>query len=254
MLDKATTLQDYHLKARDGAIGSVQDFYFTDDFWTVRYIVAGTGSWLTGRSVLLSPYAVDAVSREHGEISVSLTRSQIEGSPSLDADKPVSRQYEQSYYGYYGWPSYWGGPYMWGTYPSIARDPGFWSAGGVDKPGDPHLRSMRAVRGSHVQATDGAIGHVEDFIIDDETWAIRYLVVGTRDWLPGKQVLIAPHWIERVSWEESTVYLDQTREEIQHSPEYSEALLTREYEGRLHGHYARPGYWTLDPAEAPVHG
>ena len=109
------------------------------------------------------------------------------------------------------------------------------------------MRSTHSVMGYHVQATDGEIGHVEDFVIDDETWTIRYLIVGTRNWWPGKKVLVAPQWIQRVSWSESKVFINLSRETIQQSPEYTEeSLLTREYETILHRHYDRSVYWVGD--------
>ena len=122
MLNKAKTLKGYKLDSLDGEIGKVKEFYFDDQHWAVRYLVADTGNWLTGRQVLISPYALGAVNQEEQHISIDLTKKQIEDSPSLDSDKPVSRQFEESYYGYYGWPAYWDGPYMWGPYPYIVRD------------------------------------------------------------------------------------------------------------------------------------
>jgi len=113
---------------------------------------------------------------------------------------------------------------------------------------DPHLRSTDSVQGHNLQALDGEIGHVEDFVIDDETWAIRYLIVDTRNWWPGKKVLISPQWIERVSWSESKVFVNLSREAIKQSPEYTEeSLLTRDYETGLHQHYQREGYWAEVP-------
>lgn len=117
-----------------------------------------------------------------------------------------------------------------------------------EKAWDPHLRSFHEVTGYDIQATDGEIGHVEDFIIDNETWAIRYLIVDTQNFWPGKKVLISPRWIERVSWKESKVFINLSRETIEHSPEYTEqSLITREYETGLHQHYNRKGYWVDDP-------
>jgi hypothetical protein len=244
MLHLVKSLRGLALKARDGSIGSVKDFYFDDQFWTVRYLIADTAGWMSGRSVLISPYALESVDVAAKEIATTLTRKQIEESPPLESDKPVSRQFEQDYYGYYGWPSYWGGPYMWGTYPSISRNPEYWTAAAPDhKPWDPHLRSVEAVTGYHIQAPDGEIGHVDDFIIDDETWSIRYLVITTRNWLPGKRLLLSPHWIGKVSWEESKVFVYQNRDIIRQAPEYTEEALTRAYESRLHNHYDKPGYW-----------
>ena len=252
MLNKAKTLTGYKLESLDGEIGKVKEFYFDDQHWAIRYLVADTGNWLTGRQVLISPHALLAVSEREEHITIDLTKKQIEDSPSLNSDKPVSRQFEETYYGYYGWPAYWGGPYMWGSlsYPLIARDGKKWKESTQNgKTWDPHLRSTHDVSGHNVQATDGEIGHVDDFIIDDETWAIRYLIIDTRNWWPGKKVLVSPLWIERVSWSESKVFVNLSRETIKQSPEYTEeSLLTRDYETRLHGHYNRKGYWVDEPA------
>jgi hypothetical protein len=245
MLSQAKTLTGYKLDSRDGEIGKVKEFYFDDRHWTIRYLVADTGSWLAGRQVLISPYALGAVIREEQHITVHLTKKEIEDSPPLNSHKPVSRQFEEDYYGYYGWPMYWNGPYMWGSYPRLERDRQKWrEATQGEKAWDPHLRSTHVVSGYHIQAADGEIGHVEDFIIDDETWAIRYLIVDTRNLWPGKQILVSPQWIKRVSWDESKVFVNLSRETIKQSPEYTdESLLTRDYEIGLHRHYNRKGYW-----------
>ena len=246
MLSKAKTLTGYSLQnIDDETIGKVKEFYFDDRHWTIRYLVADTGNWLTGRQVLISPYALVAVNPDHQNIVTDLTKKQIEDSPSLNSDKPVSRQFEESYLGYYGYPMYWGGPFSWGAYPYPMRDREQWKKPAKsEKAWDPHLRSTHAVSGHHIQALDGEIGHVEDFIIDDETWAIRYLVVDTHNWWPGKKVLVSPQWIERVSWGERKVFINLDRETIKESPEYTEeSLLTRDYEISLHGHYKRKGYW-----------
>ena len=245
MLSKAKTLKGYKMDSLDGEIGKVKEFYFDDRHWTIRYLVADTGNWLTGRQVLISPYALGAVVREEQHITIDLTKKQIEDSPSLNSDKPVSRQFEEAYYGYYGLPVYWGGPYMWGAYPYVVRDREKWKEFTQgEKAWDPHLRSTYDVSGHHIQALDGELGHVQDFIIDDETWAIRYLIVDTHNWWPGKKVLVSPQWIERVSWGESKVFVNLSRETIKQSPEYTEeSLLTRDYEIGLHRHYNRQGYW-----------
>jgi hypothetical protein len=250
VLNKAKTLKGYKLHSLDGEIGKVMEFYFDDQHWAIRYLVADAGNWLTGRQVLISPYALIAVNKEEQYLAVDLTKKQIEDSPSLDSDKPVSQQFQEAYHGYYGWPMYWGGPYMWGHYPKIVRDREKWRASNAGgKAWDPHLCSTHAVSGHHIQAVDGEIGHVGDFIVDDETWAIRYLIIDTQNWWPGKKVLIAPQWIERVSWRESKVFVDLSRETIKQSPEYTEeSLLTRDYETGLHRHYNRQGYWVDEPA------
>lgn len=244
-LIKAKTLQGYRLECLDGEIGKVKEFYFDDQHWTIRYLVVDTGTWLASRQVLISPHALGTVSTEERHIAVALSKKQIEESPSLGSDKPVSRQFEEDYSGYYGWPTYWNSPYMWGSYSTLMPDPTQWSRPSqAENVGDHHLRSTHDVSGHHIQATDGEIGHVADFIIDDGTWAVRYLVIDTQNWWPGKKVLVAPQWIERVSWDESKVFVNLTREAIRRSPEYTaDSLLTREYETGLYRHYERQGYW-----------
>jgi hypothetical protein len=253
MLHTVKTLKGYKLNCLDGEIGKAKEFYFDDQHWAVRYLVADTGNWLTGRHVLISPYALVAVDRDKQHITLDLTKTQIEHSPSLDSDKPVSRQFEEAYHAFYGYPMYWGGPNMWGVYPYIVLDREQWRepAQGETKAWDPHLRSTHDVSGHHIQATDGEIGHAEDFVIDDEVWAMRYLIVDTRNWWPGKKVLVSPQWIDRVSWEERNVFVNLSRETIRQSPEYTAgALPTREYEAKLHRHYNRQGYWEEEPATA----
>src|SRR5665213_2962403 len=245
MLNKSKTLEGHKLESLDGPIGKVKEFYFDDRHWAIRYLVADTGSWLTGRQVLISPYALVAVTGTEQRIAVNLTKKQIEDSPSLDSDKPVSRQFENEYNGFYGWPMYWGGSGMWGTSPYLVRERGDWKKPRPEEKGwDAHLRSTREVRGYNVQAKDGDIGHIEDFIIEDETWAIRYLIINTHNWWPGKKVLMSTKWIESVSWGEKKVFVNLSRETIKRSPEYSEETLpTRDYESGLHRHYKRHAYW-----------
>jgi uncharacterized protein YrrD len=253
MLIKAKTLKGYKLDANDGEIGKVRDVYFDDRYWTIRYLVADTGSWLVDRKVLISPYALAKVNQEERHIPVELTKARIENSPSLDSDKPVSRQFEEAYHGFYEWPAYWTGHNIWGYYPDILRDSKKKRAANeavrasnvAEKASwDPNLRSIYDVNGRDVEATDGEIGHVDDFIVDDKTWTLRYIVIDTRNWWPGKKVLVSPKWIERVSWSESKVFINLTRGAIKESPEYTESsLISRDYEIRLHEHYDRQGYW-----------
>jgi hypothetical protein len=245
MLSTANTLKGYKLDSLNGDIGRVKDFYFDDRHWTIRYLVAETGGWLASRQVLISPHALLAILKSEGSIAVNLYKAQIESSPSLDSHKPVSRQFENAYYGHYGWPLYWAGPYSWGNYPYPAKPDEKWQETTPAEQGwDAHLRSTGAVSGHHVQAIDGEIGHVLDFIIDDETWAIRYFIVDTHNWLPGRKVLVAPQWIESVSWLERKVFVNLSREAVRHAQEYTEdTLVTRDYETSLHHHYNREPWW-----------
>ena len=249
-MHRTKSLKGYTLHGRDGEVGIVDEFFFDDNHWTIRYLVADTGSWLTGREVLISPYAVTSVHPETKYLTVDLTRKQIEESPTLESHKPVSRQFEENYYNYYGWPTYWAGPHSWGSHRGLTRDPAVWRRSVEETElHDPHLLSTRDVTGHHIQAADGEIGHVEDFIIDENSWAIRYLVVDTRNWLPGKRVLIAPKWIERVNWSESKVFINLSRLAVEKAPEFlPHSPLSRDYEVQLYKHYDRYGYWFEDLA------
>ncbi|MGA2146959.1 MAG: PRC-barrel domain-containing protein [Bryobacteraceae bacterium] len=251
MLTNATHLKGLTIRATDGEIGAVDQFYFDDETWAIRYLMVDTGGWLAGRRVLISPFSVIHADLRAGRLDVALTKKQVEHSPDIDTHQPVSRQHEVAYLGYYGYPYYWGGPYLWGPafYPAgLANSPSASAEALADKirseSADSHLRSSEAVAGYRIEAADGEIGHLDGFVVDDEAWAIRYIEVATRNWWPGKKVLVSPTWIERVSWTDSKVYVGLSREAIQNAPEYVESTpITREYENRLYFHYGRPPYW-----------
>jgi hypothetical protein len=253
-------LRGFTIGATDGDIGKVDEFYFDDASFTVRHLVVDTGGWLTGRKVLISPMALRDVDWDAKRITAALTKAQVEKSPEVDTDRPVSRQHEIAYYSYYGYPYYWAGPYLWGAYPYPYPVPPSGRETSLEKEqrwdwaeesGDPHLRSSAAVIGYHIAATDGDIGHVEDFLVDDATWAIRYMVVDTRNWWAGKTALVSPEWIARVDWNESKVHVALTREQIKNSPAFDPSgPVQREYEARLCDHYGRPAYWSDQRGEA----
>jgi len=254
MLTNITFLKEISVHAIDGALGTVEQFYFDDETWRIRYFVVNTGGWLGNRLVLISPMSVTHVDWEAKQLDVSLTKTQVENSPDIDTHKPVSRQHEAAYSGYYGMPFYWGGPYLWGGTDKpegisrpISGAPDIVKEISSAESADSHLRSTDAVHGYHVHATDGDIGHVDGFIIDDDCWSIRYLQVVTRNWLPGKEVLISPEWVERVSWTNSKIYVALTVDAIKEAPEYLLSRpLTREYENCLYIHYGRPPYWVRE--------
>jgi hypothetical protein len=251
MLTNAAFLKGLVIHATDGELGTVDQFYFDDESWAIRYLVVDTGGWLGGREVLISPISVVHTDWQGKRLNVALTKKQVENSPELDTHKPVSRQHEAAYTAYYGYNSYWGGPALWGPkfYPAELATLTTASAEAATnrirkESTDSHLRSSGRVVGYHVEATDGEIGHWDGFVVDDETWAIRYIEVATRNWLPGKKVLVSPAWIERVSWTDSKVFTGLAREAIKSCPEYLLSRpITREYESRLHDHYGRPPYW-----------
>jgi hypothetical protein len=251
MLTKTTHLNGFVIRAKDGEIGTVDQFYFDDETWAIRYLTVETGGWLGGRKVLISPISVSKADWQAKRLDVSLTMKQVEHSPDIYTHQPVSRQHEAAYLNYYGYQSYWGGPNEWGPalYPEgLARRDDASASELADmlrrESPDSHLRSAEAVTGYNIEAVDGEIGHVDGFIVDDRTWTIRYIEVATRNWMPGKKVLVSPTWIERVSWADSKVFVALTRESIQSAPAYDDSMpIPREYENRLYAHYGRPPYW-----------
>ena len=240
-------LKGFTIRAADGDLGTVDDFYFDDETWTIRYLTVETGGWLGGRPVLISPHSIIHADWQSKRLDVALTKKQVENSPNIDTHKPVSRQHEVEYLGYFGYPYYWAGPYSPGYYPMGTPVPINAPMEGLGKSvelADTHLRSTQAITGYYIEATDGEIGHVNGFVVDDETWTIRYMEVATQNWWPGKKVLVAPDWIQRVSWAESKVFVELTRGSIQGGPEYVESRpITREYENVLYSHYGLPPYW-----------
>ena len=264
MLRSTKDLLDYTVRATDGDIGHVKDFYFDDQSWVARYLIVETGSWLESREVLVSPIALGHPDWTARVLPVSITMEQVRNSPDIDTDRPVSRQHEMQYLGYYGYPYYWGGAGLWGegAYPGIlfagpgssrsaavypdeeAREQSNESDLSQHDHDDPHLRSARAVMRYHIEASDGGIGHVQSLLIDEDSWAIRYLVVDTSNWWLGHQVLIAPQWIRKVSWPDATVSVNLTQQAVKDAPLYDASKhLDREQEIAVYQHYERTGYW-----------
>lgn len=248
MLWRSTTLIGSGIRAKDGEVGSISDLLFDETNWAVRWVVVDTGTWLTGRRVLLPPSCFGAPGGVTLEYTVDLTRKQVEESPEIGFDAPVSRQLESRVYGHYGWTPYWNLGYA----PPLAV-PGVLPMTGQPAPtpdqreepsGDPHLRSTLEVTGYYVHATDGDIGHVEEFLVDDEPWTIRYVVVDTANWWPARKVLLSPRWFREIDWATQKVDVTVTREQVKASPDYDPStLLQREHEARLHAHYGVPPYW-----------
>jgi len=224
MYQKIKKLYGRKLNATDGHIGHVRDFYFDDTTWMIRYLVVDTGSWLPGRQVLLSPHAFEnhpfgGSDRDEDCLAVNLTRKQIENSPSIETQRPVTRQYEEDYHLYYGWPAYWLDGGMSGVTGFPAIDPTSSIPEDLRQqesrpPADVHLRGTKAMTGYHIQATDGAIGTVSGFTVDGRNWAIREMVVQTGHWYSRKEILILPENIQRISHEEYAVYVNLTKEDL----------------------------------------
>ena len=255
MLNTTGRLVGSTITATDGAIGHVKAAFFDDQAWTIRYLVIEAGSWLTGRLVLISPYSVKRPVGDVRNIDVSLTREQVKMSPDIDTHQPVSRQHERELLSYYAYPEYWEGGGLWALESSPMLTPALPSPLTSEDlrvakrrellADDVHLRSSVKVAGYEIQASDDSIGHVEDFIFDDDAWTIRYLLVDTRNWWPGgRKVLIGTHWIDRIDWATKMVHVKLTREQVRSSPDYHDPQpIDRDYEKRLHAAYDRQGYW-----------
>lgn len=255
MMNRVGRLKGDTLNATDGEIGHIKEVYFDDHAWAIRYLVVDTGVWLSGREVLISPYSVKQPLDDVKSVDVTLTRKQVEDSPNIDTHLPVSRRHEREYLDYYAYPVYWAGDSLWAMNAlPLVPSPTLGVAESAEErdrierdlpPEDVHLRSSANVTGYDIQASDDSIGHVQDFIFDDESWAIRYLVVDTRNWWPGgKKVLIGTQWIDRIDWADRTVFVKLTRDQVKNSPVYVEGdQINRAYEQQLHEAVDRRGYW-----------
>jgi sporulation protein YlmC with PRC-barrel domain len=256
MLLVVSALKGYAIEASDGRLGTVSDFLFDDVTWKVRWLVVDTGAWLTGHKVLVHPSAIGQMDNDRRRLPVALTKAQVEASPDILQDQPVSRQMEDHLYDYYGWDPRWGGSSYFGTNPgaiaSPLSPPPYFGGAAVreaagDDPraddGDPHLRSIAVVTGYHIHASDGEIGHVENFLVDDARWDVRYLIIDTRNWWPGQHVLISPYAVQDISWPDHQIRLDVARDQVKASPPWDPLdKIDQAYERRLHDHYGWCGY------------
>ena len=242
MLRTPEELHDHTIGADDGVIGHVEDLFLDDDAWVVRSLVVDTGCWLFGKKVPISPMAIGKLNSSGRLLPVSITKEQVNGSPDVDSG------------------GYWGG----GMYPGmmLPGTGGFGSPQAIregtqhararaeqarDAHFDPRLRSCKAITGCHIHASDGDIGHVSGLLIDDEAWAVRCLMVDTSNWWVGHAMLIAPRWIEGVSWAEDTVSIKLTRQGLKDAPAFDPAgPLEREDEACLHEHHGRSAYWASE--------
>ncbi len=274
MLRSLKSMEGYSIGATDGAIGQVRDFYFDDETWVIRYLVVETDAWYSNKRVLISPHSLERPNWSQKVLPASITRSQVRGSPAIDTDKPVSRQHEMGYLGYYGYGNYWGGSGLWGgaLYPDLLQG-GLEPSGNVNsatvmpagskrrigtsrytvRDQDVHLQSGNAVMRYYVHASDGDIGHVRGILVDERSWAIHYVIVDTSNWWLGHQVLIAPEWIDSVDWPESKLVVDLTRRSVKDAPPYDpDVPMTLQREKILHGYYGHTGYWPAAGAAKDV--
>jgi PRC-barrel domain len=235
MLWDASAINGYAIEASDGRLGTVSDLLFEDTGWVVRWLVVDTGNWLPGRKVLLPLSALGRPDRALRHFPVKLTMQHVKDSPDVDTDEPVSRQIEAHVYDHFGWDPYWGGsflpmsnamatPFVAPLYEQEPTPPDLARADGQPNEGDPHLRSIATVTGYHLHAADGEIGHVEDFLVDDASWNIRFIRVDTRNWWPGERVLISPRSVREIDWADKLVHLDVSRQKVKDSPPYDPSI------------------------------
>jgi len=248
MLQSLKNIEGYGLKAIDGELGKTKDFYFDDASWTVRYAVVDTQKWLPGRRVLISPTSFKEPQWSQSMIPTSLTMDQVRESPSVETDRPVSRQHEAALAKHFAWPVYWIAPAGIPVPAAAANHPQATTAT-KEKPtatveGSSHLRSLEEVVGYDVQALDGEVGSVSDFIVDTDAWNLRYLVADTRKWFPGGKVLLSLDWIESIDWKSKHVKVDLKEDMVKACPPYKPSnAVNREYEERIYDYYGRPRYW-----------
>ncbi len=248
MLRTLTELHGYRIEASDGVVGKLVGAFFDDDRWTIRYLVVDTGTWLHPSEVLLSPRIVVGRDAQARRFAARLTRAEVEHSPPIDVHKPVSRQHPRQSRDSADWPAYWEGRGLYGRSFDPAAPRAAPREAADAAAGDPHLRSTREMVGYQLHTLDATLGHVEDFVIDDQTWAIRYLAVATSNWLPGHHVLIAPQWIGEVSWPARLVDLKVSRDVIKHSPRWTKGEpITQTYEDDLLDYYTRRAAWSVNP-------
>jgi hypothetical protein len=250
MLWNASAISQYTIEAIDGPVGTVSDFLFDDSSWSVRWLVVDTGKWLTGRKVILPTAVLGHPDPTTGTFSVRLTLQQVEDSPEIDPERPASRRAETRVYEHYRWNPYWGGGYMSGYIGSYGMTP-FPVSGSNDQKfeiaaaerniNSSTLCSVEVVTGYHIEARDGDLGHIEDFLVEDGDWSIHFLVVDTRNWWVGKRVLISPKSVLDIDWQERMVTLDVDRQKVKDSPAYDPSTtVDKAFEQQFHRHYGLP--------------
>jgi len=252
MLFAVSGLLGCSVEASDGRAGALRDFLFDEESWKIRWMEVDAGGWLSGRKVLIHPSAIEPLQvsesrdrlpmmsgQQRPVISVRLTQQQIEAGPATPEDAPVTKETEVRLYEHYGWDPAWGASYFGARVVSRPAPEGQANENG----GDPHLVSAVSVKGYHVHATDGDLGHVENFLADDVNWDIRYLVIATRNWLPGKHVVLAPFAVTGIETAERRVGVNVTQEQVKSSPEWDPlAMADQVAEASFHRHFGWPGY------------
>jgi sporulation protein YlmC with PRC-barrel domain len=213
MLIVAKHIYDTGLEGSDGRVGTLYDLLFDDQSWKVQHLVVRTNRWVRGRQVLLTPTVIEYADWPERHVQVRLTREQARHSPDADADLPVERR-----------------QMLEAAAQGLIAEAYWWKVLDVSSEfeGDPHLHSTKLLSGLHIHCTDSQLGHVEDFVIDDENWRVADLVVATRNWWPGKRVVVEPTLMKSINWDGREIQLTLPREQIEHRPAYEGKLPLQE--------------------------
>lgn len=220
------SLLKYDINTSDSSVRSCHDFLFEDGSWVIRYLAMDTRKWLPGRQVLISPISIRKIDPLKKNIRLDLTKKQIKGAPSLESDPPVSRQYKFDYNRYYSWSGYWIGAKLWGlkahpkAHPKALKNDTIIENSKKERSSVASLRSVKEVSGYQVNVRDDTFGQIQDFLINTESWYISYLVIDAGDSIPGAaSIIVAPNWVDEISWVENIVSIRMTREQIESSPQ-----------------------------------
>lgn len=247
-------LFDYKLMTADGEAGEIKDALYDERDWVLRYVVVETGGWLSGRELLIPPSVLGAPDSARREFPVSMTRDQLSNSPPREAGEDITRRHEEDLYRYYGWEPYWVPEGAMGPLPGTVMVESPEEAAETqtavleERHAEPRLRSIKDTLGFKVHGVDEDLGKVDNFLMDDETWDVRYVVLNTGGLFKSRRVPISVRWINNLDWENHALHLDLGKKDVHDSPDWDESLpLPRQYEVDLHSHYGRPGYWEEKP-------
>lgn len=238
------TVYGSSLQAKNGEIGSIDDVYFDDKDWKIRYLITDNSNFLPGRRVLISPASTDKINFERKAIQVKLSKKDIEKSPVVNQGLLPSRETEIELKSYYNWPVYWGSGFLIGA-GDLRENQASMRGSKKEIEVESNLKSCNEIMGFSIESKNKTIGYLNNYLFDDESWEIRYLVVDTKNWLlKERKILLAIDWIEKFDWDQSVFVTDLKSKAIRESPVYNPGeTLKRDYETKLFDHYHKPKYW-----------
>jgi len=238
VLGSVKRLTGYKIAGDDGDIGRIRDFYFDDDTWTVRYVVADTGKWIPDRGVVISPDKIGQPDHNRQALPVTLSRKRIEQGPIIPQGLPISRSDESKLSKHFGWISYW--PNAKEKPPSAVPIPVKSGNGNGCETDGFQLRSAHGMIGYALEARDGQVGSVADLLMETADWGVCYIVVDVQNWMEGEQLLLAPHWLNSVCWKTGQCRVGASRCQVENSPRHESSVrICREYEICLCEYYNR---------------